>query len=55
VFDSTKASGNARACPSAQSLLVCVAPQGDYVYTLDAFDASGRRIVHRTLTLHILD
>jgi RNA polymerase sigma factor (sigma-70 family) len=53
VFDDDDASGNEVVCPDDGTTVMCEAPPGEYVYTLDAFNASGQRVLHRTLTLTI--
>jgi hypothetical protein len=53
VLDTDKTQGSQRVCPATGSQTLCTAPAGDYTYTLDAFDAAGTRILHRTRTLEI--
>ncbi len=53
VFKSEKASGSTIACPDPGAGATCGAAPGEYVYTLDAFDTHGNRVLHRTLTLTI--
>jgi RNA polymerase sigma factor (sigma-70 family) len=53
VLDADTKQGNVRVCPATGSQTLCTAPEGDYTYTLDAFNAAGTRILHRTKTLHI--
>ncbi len=57
-FDSTKPAGITEVCPGPQTPNppapnTCAAPSGTYVYTLDAYDASNRLVLHRTLKLTI--
>ncbi len=53
VFASDKASGSSVVCPDAGTQAACNAGPGTYTYALDAYDARGVRILHRTLTLTI--
>jgi RNA polymerase sigma factor (sigma-70 family) len=53
VLDAYDAEGREVVCPATGDDETCAAPPGTYVYTLDAFDAQGQRVLHRTLTLTI--
>jgi hypothetical protein len=53
ALDSTQGSGSQLVCPGAVRGGVCFAKSGTYAYTLDAFDSTGTRVVHRALTLTI--
>jgi hypothetical protein len=53
VFASDKPSGSTVVCPESGTATVCNAGPGTYVYTLDAYNARGARVLHRTLTLTI--
>ena len=43
-FRSTEASGSALVCPGQGSPSFCIAQPGDYVYTLEARDPTGKLI-----------
>ena len=55
-LDENTKSGTAAVCPGtvAAANNVCTAKPGTYVYSLDAYDATGHRIGHTTVTLTVL-
>ena len=54
-IDSAAKSGSERVCAGTINISVneCVTAPGEYTYTLDAYDATGKRFAHRSVVLTI--